>query len=223
MRVLDRQRHPLWSSVATSTLSALCVLAVTWIIGRLFKIRLLTIAVPLWSLLGAAGVMLALLCSMVLFRRARSYRAKRVFLVISAFDQKHYLAELIRHVHGVLEQHGYALELKIPSRDYSTVSELQCLWHVLEHKDDYIGGFIVPVIHEQADRMQSDLVDFCKKIAAPVVFLDVEPFESESRYPANAAFVGYSAAEIGEAAAGWGCRALTLQNDSLPDRSRHRR
>jgi ribose transport system substrate-binding protein len=216
MRVLDRQRHPLWSSVATSTLSALCVLVITWIVGSLFRTRLLTIAVPLWSLVGVAGVMVALLCSVVLLRRSRSYRAKRIFLVISAFDQKHYLAELIRNVHGVLEQHGYALELKIPSRDYSTVSQLQCLRHVLDHKDDYIGGFVVPVILEQADRMQSDLVDFCKKIAAPVVFLDVEPFDSESHYPANTAFVGYSAAEIGEAAAGWVAELLLRKKTSCP-------
>jgi ribose transport system substrate-binding protein len=203
MRVLDRQRHPLWSSVATSTLSGLCVLAITGVIGSLVKPRLLSTTVPLWSLLGVAGVLLVLLCSILLQRRSRSYQAKRVFLVIPAFDQKHYLAELIRNVHDVLEQHGYALELKIPHWEYSTQSQLRCLQRILDHKDDYIGGFVIPVIPRQADLMQRDLVDFCKKVAVPVVFLDVEPFDNESHYPANTAFVGYSAAEIGEAAAGW--------------------
>ena len=46
-----------------------------------------------------------------------------MFLVISAFDQKHYLAELIRNVHSILDQRGYSLELKIPHRDYSTVGQ----------------------------------------------------------------------------------------------------
>jgi DNA-binding LacI/PurR family transcriptional regulator len=216
MRVLDRQRHPLWSAVVPSTVSGLCVLAIAAAIGSLYKARLLTTAVPLWSLVAVAGALLVLSCSMLLQQRSRSYRAKRVFLVISAFDQKHYLAELIRNVHAVLEQHGYALELKIPHRDYSNVSQLHCLKLVLDHKDDYIGGFVIPVITRRADRMQSDLVDFCKKVAVPVVFLDVEPFGNESHYPANTAFVGYSAAEIGEAAADWAAERLLRKQTSCP-------
>lgn len=203
MRVLDRQKHPLWSSVATSTLSGLCVLAITGVIGSLFRPQVLTATVPLWLLLGVAGVLLVFLISVLLQWRPRRHRAKRIFLVISAFDQKHYLAELIRNVHSVLEQRGYALELKIPNRDYSTVGQLHCLQRLLECKEDYIGGFVIPVIPYQSDRIQGDLVDFCKKIGVPVVFLDVEPFENESNYPASAAFVGYDAADIGEVAADW--------------------
>jgi ribose transport system substrate-binding protein len=203
MRVRDRQRHSLWSSIVTSTLSSLCVLSVTSVVGSLFKPRLLTTNVPLWALLVVAGALLVLSFLILSRWRSRGDRAKRVFLVISAFDQKHYLAELIRNLHNVLEQRGYALELKIPHRDYSTVSQLHCLQRILDHQEDYIGGFVIPVITPQANRMQSDLVDFCKKVAVPVVFLDVEPFENEFHYPASTAFVGYSATEIGEAAAGW--------------------
>jgi DNA-binding LacI/PurR family transcriptional regulator len=216
MRLLDRQRHPLLSAVVTSTLSGLAVLTITGVVGNWFKPRLLSATVPLWSLVSVAGVLLVLLGSILLQWRSRSYRAKRVFLVISAFDQKHYLAELIRNVQTVLERHGYALELRIPHRDYSTLSQLHCLQWLLDHKDEYIGGFIIPIIPHQADRTQNDLVDFCKKIAVPVVFLDVEPFENESRYPANAAFVGYCAVEIGKTAASWVAEFLIRKHAPSP-------
>jgi ribose transport system substrate-binding protein len=216
VRIVDRQRNPLWSSVATSTLSGLCVLAVSGIIGSIFKWTLLTNAVPLWSLLALAGALLVLLHSVWMQRQSQHRRAKRVFLVISAFDQKHYLAELIRNVHGVLEQRGYALDLKIPYRDYSTVSQIHCLEQVLDHREDYIGGFVIAVIPNQAHRIRSDLVDFCNKVAIPVVFLDVEPFENEQYYPASTAFVGYSAYEIGEVAAGWVAEHLLCKQRKYP-------
>jgi ribose transport system substrate-binding protein len=216
MRFLDRQRNPLWSAVATSTVSGLCVLAITGLISSLFRPQFLTAVVPLWSLLGVAGVLLVLLGSVILQWRSRRDRAKRVFLIISAFDQKHYVAELIRNVHSVLEQRGYALELKIPNRDYSAVGQLHCMQRLLDCRDDYIGGFVIPVIPESADRMQCDIVDFCKRMKCPVVFLDVEPFESESNYPANSIFVGYSAASIGESAADWVAGHLLAERTSDP-------
>lgn len=212
MPILDRQRPPLWPAVATSTMSGLCVLA----ISSAFKPRLLTAAVPLWSLLAAGGVLLGLSYSLLLRTRAQAQQAKRVFLVISAFDQKHYLAELIRNVHSVLERRGYALELKIPHEDYSTVSQLHCLQRILEHRDDYIGGFVIPIIPLDADLAQRDIAEFCGKMAIPVVFLDVEPFENEFHYPARTAYVGYSAAEIGEAAAGWVTEYLCRKQSSCP-------
>jgi len=192
------------------------VLSITGAIGSLTKPQLLTAAVPLWSLVGVAGVLLVLLCVILSQGRSRSRRAKRVFLVISAFDQKHYLAELIRNVHCVLEQRGYALELKIPRRDYSTVSQLYCLQQLVERRDDYIGGFVIPVIPLGADRMQSDLVGFCKKVGLPIIFLDTEPFDNDFHYPANTAFVGYSAVEIGEAAAAWVTEYLIDKQPSCP-------
>jgi ribose transport system substrate-binding protein len=204
------------TSVATSILSGLSVLAISGIIGLVFKPRVLAMTVPLWSLLGTTVALLTVLLSVWLRRRSRSYRAKRVFLVISAFDQKHYLAQLIRNVHSVLEQRGYALELKIPHPDFSTVGQLHCLKQIIEHKDDYIGGFVIPIIPRDAERIQGDLVDFCEKVAVPVIFLDVEPFENESQYPADTAFVGYSAAEIGKAAAGWVAEYLRRKQTPCP-------
>ena len=215
MRVLDRQRF--WSSVAPSTVSGLFVLSITGAVGSLLKPRLLTTPVPLWTLLAVAGPLLVLLCSILLHGPSPRRRAKRVFLVVSAFDQKHWVAELIRNVHSVLEQHGYALELKTPYRDYSTVGQRHCLQLMLEHKDDYIGGFVIAVIPHDADRIQRDLTEFCAKIAVPVVFLDVEPFETEYHYPANTAFVGYSATEIGEAAAEWVAEYLRRRNTARPN------
>jgi ribose transport system substrate-binding protein len=192
------------------------VLSISGVIGSLVKPQLLTLSVPLWSLLGVAGVLLVLLFSVLLRWNRRGRRMKRIFLVISAFDQKHYLAELIRNLHGVLELRGYALELKIPHRDYSVVSQLRCLQQVLDHRGDYAGGFIIPVTSLQADRMQSGLMSFCEKLAVPVVFLDDEPFENELHYPNNTAFVGYSAIEIGESAATWAAECLLSGQTSCP-------
>jgi len=215
MRV-DRQRRSLWSAVAASTLSSLCVIVITGAVGSVLKPRLLTARVPLWALLAVAGVLLVALCSVLLHQRSRSHRTKRVFLVISAFDQKHYLATLIRNLHSVLEQRGCALELRIPNPDYSAISQLHCLRQVIDHRDDYVDGFVIPIIPPQADRIQKDLVEFCEEVAVPVVFLDVEPFENEFHYPANAAFVGYSAAEIGETAAGWVAEYLLRKQAPCP-------
>jgi ribose transport system substrate-binding protein len=209
VRVLDRKKHNLWSSVATSTLSGLCVGAITWSVGSLFKLRLLTTGVPLWAFASVAVALLASLYFLWNQRRSRTPKAKRVFLAIPAFDQKHYVAELVRNMHTILEQRGFALELKIPHRDYSTVGQAHCLKRILEHKDDYVGGFVVPVIPEQAERIRSDLVTFCRNVAVPVVFVDVEPFESEQLYPASTAFVGYASGEIGTAAARWATEHLT--------------
>jgi ribose transport system substrate-binding protein len=192
------------------------VIAIAGAIGNVFNPRLLIIPVPLWSLLGASGFLLVTLGSALLRQRPRSARTKRVFLVISAFDQKHYVAKLVRNLHSVLDQRGYALELRITDPDYSAVGQLHCLRQVLEHKDDYVGGFVIAVIPQPADRMQKDLVDFCGKLALPVVFLDVEPFENEFHYPANSAFVGYSAAEIGVAAAGWVAEYLVQKQTPCP-------
>lgn len=121
MRILGRQGCRMWYSVVTSTLSGLCLGAVTWSIGAIFKLRLLMIGVPLWSFIGVTVALLASLYLVWSQRRFRNGKTKRVFLVIPAFDQKHYVAELVRNMHNVLEQHGFALELKIPHRDYSTV------------------------------------------------------------------------------------------------------
>src|SRR5204863_5275989 len=126
-----------------------------------------------------SGSLLALLCLTWMSRHLRSHGAKRVFLVISAFDQKHYLAELIRNVHSILDQRGYSLELKIPHRDYSTVGQAHCLKQIIKHRGDYIGGLVVPVIAKNSDRTQADLINFCRNVATPVIFIDVEPFDNE--------------------------------------------
>jgi ribose transport system substrate-binding protein len=125
-------------------------------------------------LLAAAGVLAAGLVAARLHWQGRA--VKRVFLIMSAFSQKHYAAEMVRNLHHVLDQRGYELVLTIPDRDYSSRSQVHHLQRILRQRGDYIGGFIVPA---EVAHIRGDLVEFCAKAAMPVVFMDDEPFVAE--------------------------------------------
>lgn len=52
-------------------------------------------------------------------------------------------------------------------------------------------------------QLRPNHVEFCTELALPVVSTDMEPFEDESEYPENTAFVGYRGADLGEEAGRW--------------------
>jgi ribose transport system substrate-binding protein len=55
---------------------------------------------------------------------------------------------------------------------------------------------------------------FCRKSRLPVVFTDLEPFDKESDYPNNSAFIGYDTGALGELAGKW--LAKHLQGKKRP-------
>ncbi|WP_018681225.1 sugar ABC transporter substrate-binding protein [Actinokineospora enzanensis] len=124
----------------------------------------------------------------------------QVYLVVSAFEQKYWLSEFIGHVLDAFDHEQTDVVLKRPRRDYNRCGIAHHLRGLVARRADYAGGLIMPT---DPARLRDDLVEFCAEVAGPVVFLDVEPFETEAGYPPNTAFIGYSSRQIGEAAARW--------------------
>ncbi|HJR07020.1 MAG TPA: substrate-binding domain-containing protein [Pyrinomonadaceae bacterium] len=124
--------------------------------------------------------------------------SKRIVVVIPALAQNSWFAELIQETFRQLHDYDYEVILKIPYKDFSKQEQTTIFKHLERHPDDYIGGIIVIYKH---DRIAGELTELCNKLSYPVVFADVPPFDSESDYPANTAFVGYDAKMIGECAA----------------------
>ncbi|HEX9334733.1 MAG TPA: substrate-binding domain-containing protein [Pseudonocardiaceae bacterium] len=187
MAALDRDRAPVRFAVVTSVISGLSVTAITaWSRG----------GVALW--LGSAGALVAVLALGFAWRRSRGGR--QAFLMVSAFEGKYWVAELIQHLHRSLDRSGMDLVLKVPDRDYDASALAHHLRRVLARRHQYIGGIIVVT---EVDRLRKDLVDFCARSSLPVVFADVEPFNEERDYPANSVFVGYRSGDLGELAGSW--------------------
>jgi ribose transport system substrate-binding protein len=209
MNILNRDKHPLPFNIAASTLSSLSAAAILGV----FRSDFLQYNVPLWSLLATAATLPTLAYFASVHYHTDDHRPRRVFLVIPAFDQKHWLAKLIHDLHSVLDQRGYDLVLKIPCREYSGIDQLRHLHDIHTHRVEYTGGFIIPTGDQ---RMRPDLAGFCTSVDMPVVFLDVEPFEDQHDYPSNTAFVGYSAQEIGQLAAKWLATNVALTSEPQP-------
>lgn len=131
--------------------------------------------------------------------RGRS-STRRIFLVMSTFTQKYWVLDFLQRLHRSLDRKGLDLVLKVPDRDHDASALAHDLRRVLTARSGYLGGLIWPT---ELGRSRPDLVEFCAELALPVVFTDMEPFENESDYPENTAFVGYRAADLGEAAGRW--------------------
>ena len=211
VRYIDRDRHPLRFMIAASTLGGLSVAAVTAIATGVFNSGFLMRMVPLWSLLAIAGALLVALSLVWIQHHWRG--SKRVFLVIPAFSQKHWIAEIVQNVHRSLDRRGYDLVLKIPDMDFTATGQTHHLRRILRQRADYVGGFIIP---NEIGQMRDDLIKFCGQAAMPVVFMDIEPFVNERDYPVSTAFVGYAAAEIGELAARWVAEYLRRTQERRP-------
>ncbi|HEX6470278.1 MAG TPA: sugar ABC transporter substrate-binding protein [Streptosporangiaceae bacterium] len=195
MAWLDRDRMPVRFTVATSVVSGLIVAAILKAWGQGVAGR----AVPAWFALAAGGVAAGAWAVGSAFAQARK-RSRRVFLMTSAFSQKYYVAALVQRLHSALDRDGIDLVLKVPDQDYDAGAQSHHLSRILDRRRDYIGGVIFAA---EVHRLRDDLIMFCRDSRLPVVFTDIEPFDSAEEYPENSAFVGYDTGELGELAGRW--------------------
>lgn len=211
MRILDRREHPVLSAAMPNVVSGVAIAALVGAAGLITRTGLLVRPVPLWVLI-VFMVAAASVSALLVGRRSRP--ADRVFLVVPAFQQKHWVSELMHNTYRFLDRCGYELTLKIPDKDYSGNGQVHHLRRILAAREEYDAGIIVPVDVEAAP-IRHDLKDFCEKFAKPVVMMDAHPFEDERAFPANTAFVGYDPAGIGECAAKWVVRELAGEADPV--------
>ncbi|GLW90362.1 sugar ABC transporter substrate-binding protein [Actinokineospora globicatena] len=124
----------------------------------------------------------------------------QVYLVVSAFERKYWLNELIGHLLEAFDHTQTDVVIKRPRRNYDRLGMVHHLRKVVARGKDYSGGLIMPI---DPARLRNDLVEFCAEVDGPVIFLDLEPFETEADYPPNTAYIGYPSRLIGETAARW--------------------
>ncbi|QQQ78707.1 sugar ABC transporter substrate-binding protein [Saccharothrix sp. 6-C] len=185
------------ASAGITVLVAACGVVVAVGIAIVIRSGLLLKPVPAWTIPAVVSLVAV---PLLLRRRARKPGTRQVFLVTSAFSQKYWVAEFVQRLHRALDRKGINLVLKVPDRDYDAASQGHDLRRVLNTRGSYLGGVVVPT---ELHRMRSLLVEFCAELALPVVFTDVEPFDEESEYPANTAFVGYASSDLGAEAGRW--------------------
>jgi ribose transport system substrate-binding protein len=158
------------------------------------------------SMLGLAGAAVAVLgvpISIARYRHRR--RPEQVFIVVSAFTQKHWVNKFLHNLITALGQHDLDLVFKAPVHDYSGHDQIHQLTRIRRKSRDYAGGFIMVT---EAPSVGAELAQFCRRVRYPVVFLDQRPFAGLEQYPRGTAFVGCNPIEIGESAAGWVVRNL---------------
>ncbi|MCK9930954.1 hypothetical protein MXD62_28075 [Frankia sp. Mgl5] len=116
--MLNPNRNPITFAVVTSVLGGLALVAVTSGVTRLANTEIFRLQVPLALFLGS---LIVLVGSVIMTLRALAATRPRrtIFLVVSAFSQKHWLAELLRNIERSLDRRGYDLVLKIPDADRS--------------------------------------------------------------------------------------------------------
>jgi len=210
MNLFDRDRHPVRFAVLTSVTGGLSLAAILAASGALFRTGLLTAPVPVWSLLAVAAIAAGVVAA---FGVISQRPAARTFLILPAFTENHWLATVVKHMHRSLDRRGKSVLLMIPDEDYSVEGQAHHLRNIEARRAECVGGFIVAA-DEKASR--SDLRRFCAELGRPVVLMDVEPFDDEQDYPANAVYVGYAAADIGEMAASWALRRLAAAGETDP-------
>ncbi|WIX84763.1 substrate-binding domain-containing protein [Amycolatopsis sp. DG1A-15b] len=193
MAWLNRDKTPALFAVTTSVVSGV-ILAV---LAKVLQAGISAGATILWSALVSAVVALVFWAAFALRPRKKPGAA---FLMTSAFKQKYYVAALVQRVHSALDRDDIDLVLKVPDRDYDAGAQAHHLRRILARKHAYIGGI---VIAGEVSRLREDLATFCGESRLPVVFSDLEPFPTESEYPANTAFIGYDTGELGELAGDW--------------------
>ncbi|WP_329109117.1 substrate-binding domain-containing protein [Micromonospora sp. NBC_01699] len=136
---------------------------------------------------------------------------RQVFLLVSAFVQKHWVAELLENLIRALDRHGVDLVLKIPPHEYGGHGQLQQLAELRRNSRSFLGGFVMAADcaanHVEFDR-------FCRSLRIPIVFIGSSPFEHVRDYPPNAALVGCDDTEIGTRSAEW--VAKILKDRELP-------
>ncbi|HKS47521.1 MAG TPA: sugar ABC transporter substrate-binding protein [Amycolatopsis sp.] len=197
---LDRDRMPVRFAVVTSVVSGLILAAIL----KALRTGVSEGAMVVWFVL-ASGSVAAISWAAILTIRLVRRRSKRAFLMTSAFSQKYYVAAFVQRLHSALDRNAIDLVLKVPDRDYDASAQSHHLGRIFDRRHGYIGGIIIA---GEVHRLRDDLTTFCRKSRLPVVFTDLEPFEKESEYPENSAFVGYDTGELGELAGKWLARHL---------------
>lgn len=192
---LDRDRMPVRFAVATSVMSGLILAAVL----KALRTGTSEGAVFMWFVLASCGAAVIFWAALSTTRRTRR-RSRGAFLVTSAFSQKYFVQAFVQRLHSALDREDLDLVLKVPDRDYDASAQSHQLRRILDRRRDYIGGIIVA---SEVHRLRDDLTKFCRESRLPVVFTDLEPFEKESEYPDNSAFIGYDTGELGELAGKW--------------------
>jgi ribose transport system substrate-binding protein len=186
---------PAWvgTAVLVSVWGTAVLAGVVMVVRSGFVVRM----VPSWTVPVAA----ALVAVPALSQRLRSRKkARQAFLVTSAFNEKQWVAGLVQRLHRSLDRKSMDLVLKVPDREHDAAAQAHDLRRILTTRTGYLGGFISPT---ELQRLRPYLVEFCTELALPVVFTDMDPFDEESEYPDNAAFVGYLSSDLGAAAGRW--------------------
>lgn len=143
----------------------------------------------------------------------RRRRPNQVFILVSAFVQKHWVNKLLHEFMIILGQHDLDMVFKAPVHDYSGHGQIQQLLRTRRRSRDYAGGFIMVT---DAVAVEADLASFGRSAKYPIVFLDPKPFTGAEHYPRGTAFVGCDSAEIGARAAHWVARTLTQKRIRRP-------
>lgn len=162
----------------------------------------------LW-LAGAAVVAIGLWISVDRYRR----RPRQVFILVSAFVQKHWVNKLLHEFIMILGQHDLDMVFKAPVHDYSGHGQVQQLIRIRRRSREYAGGFIMVT---EAASVAADLAAFSRGVKYPIIFLDQRPFTGAAHYPPGTAFVGCDPAEIGANAAEWVARTLNERRIRRP-------
>lgn len=225
---VEQHVHHWWPDGRSARIGAAALggAAVLGGVGVVVRSGVLVQGVPAWTVPVAA----VLVAVPLLVRRARRRTGTRhAFVVTSAFNQKYWIADLVQRLHRALDRKGMDLVLKLPDRDYDAAAQAHDLRRILTTRDGYLGGFVVPT---ELARVRPHLAEFCTELALPVVFTDLDPFDDESEYPDNAAFVGYVDPDLGTEAGRWlvadlrrrGVRrphVLIVASSEHPDRQRY--
>ncbi|WP_261570821.1 sugar ABC transporter substrate-binding protein [Frankia gtarii] len=192
----------------TSVLSGVIMVPLASVLTDVSNVQILRAQVPVWLVLPPAAALSAAL--VWLARRVRP-GPPTVFLMMPAFDQKHWLAELLRSFERALGRR-FDLVVKISDGEYTGDEQMRRLRQTLSRPRRYMGGFVIAA---DPDRTRDELASLCAALRYPIIFVDVEPFARDADYPRNTAFVGCSDQEIGERAACYLAGVLD-QSDASP-------
>ena len=113
---------------------------------------------------------------------------ERIFVMLSAFRRKRFFADLLDSILESARIPSKRVEVLVPQQDYCEQDQDGHFAAVLEDRDLYTGGVIVPI---RPWRRGQKIRDFVAQFGKPIVFLDQSPYSdaTEPRIP-NSAFVG---------------------------------
>ncbi|HWO69039.1 MAG TPA: sugar ABC transporter substrate-binding protein [Umezawaea sp.] len=183
--------------IGTAVLASVCGTAVLAGVITAVRTGIVVREVPAWTVPVAAVLAAVPFLAQQTWRTAR---ARQAFLVMSAFNEKQWVAGFVQRLNRSLDRKGLDLVLKVPDREHDAAAQAHDLRRILATRAGYFGGVISPT---ELERLRPYLVEFCTELALPVVFTDMDPFDEESEYPDNAAFVGYLSSDLGAEAGRW--------------------